>query len=220
MEEIIEYLKQLENPMKIGFDETKQIWTPPVAGGFDKNQIGYGLDMRYGPVAEILRLRKLREGKIYLTAEEEKHFREDYIRTYLGRIFNKNTATYCFSSKGFRVMTPKRKTIAFGLLYRGDGKKLWNKGNAIYDAFWHGSDEEFEQAVLDFYTPILPERVRNHNIFWNNKATGQRRVVKYAPRMIPSRFEINAPETLRNGGYMKRKLVKRNLSRNRYYNKY
>lgn len=218
MEEIIKYLQQLENPMKVGFDEHKQIWTPPTGKGFDKNQIGYGLDMRKGPVAEFLRLRKQREGRVYLTVDEEKKFREDYIRKDLNKIYTNNTTGFAPKSDGFHIMTPKRKAIAFGLLYRGDGKKLWNSGNPIYDTFWHGTDDEFEQAVINFYTPFLPERVRNHKAFWGNGSPHSRKPVEYSPKMkVSTRFEVEPPEMFSRGGLLKRKpTCRRLIHKNRY----
>ena len=219
MNRIIEYLKAIENPQRVGFNSKTRIWEQPTQGGFDRNQIGYGLDVKWGPLAKFLAERKRKTGRVYLTEDEETYFREKYIRGYLTDTFNRNTAHYSNpTGGGFGVMSERKKAIAYGLLYRGDGKKLWNSGNAIYQSFWNGTDADFEKAVIDYYSDILPERVRCHKLYWGEIPSSQVQMVDYSPSQSTSNYKILPPENFRRGGILgdkkevkRKKLIPRRL---------
>lgn len=171
---VMQYIRVMENPDSIGLQNG--IWTSPTLRGYDKNQIGYGLDKNTNKeLREFLEKNK----RDYLTEEEEINLRHNYVNGYLTDIWDRNT-------KG-RQFSEKKKAIAYGLLYHGYGKNLWNRrSNGIYDAFWNGTDDEFQNVVHSFYNGLHTERARNHLNFWNNASKIKPKPYQFNYTSIPS----------------------------------
>ncbi|MBO7337198.1 MAG: hypothetical protein J6U33_00965 [Paludibacteraceae bacterium] len=132
------------------------MWTQPKGKGFDKNQIGIGLDRNNKFVKRAIPDWEHAQ----LTAQKEREIRLRYIEE-LTRIYDK----YVDANLHF---SEKRKAIALGLMYHGMGPHLWtNHNDGLYESFWDGSDDDFENAVTKFYDGTFTERSQRHKAFWD-----------------------------------------------------
>lgn len=153
-----DYIKQLENPDAVGFDPNSQRWTTVNKKGYDPYQIGIGLDTRTNKhVADFLRRNK----RNWLSDSE--------MRALQNTSFNYFEGVLDRHSKGLNLSNNKR-AMALGLLYRGDGTKLWNNAHPLSQAFFNGTDKDFSNAIYNYYNSInLKRRADYHNKFWQGK---------------------------------------------------
>lgn len=150
-----EYIKALENPDNAGYDEKTDRWTPPTAKGFDKNQIGIGLDMRTNNAVRDFLMKTGRTNNPWLSQEEMVNLQNQSLQ-YFEDVLDKN-------AKGIKISDTKR-AIAVGLLYHGHGPNLWSNRGNLYSTFVRGSDQDFVNAVRDFYGSN--SRAQRHSQFW------------------------------------------------------
>lgn len=157
------YIEAIENPTREGYDTVNKIWRPPTKKGFDKNQIGIGLDLNNEHVKSFLKS-KGRLKDPWLTDSEMKELQGKIIGG-LETILNKHTKLSTPISDNKRVM-------AIGLMYHGFGPSLWNpngpKTSKVSNALFNGSDKEMVDAVSNLYNGTYTERYKNHSNFWNN----------------------------------------------------
>ena len=101
------YIKAIENPDKIGWNG--EVWVAPTLKGYDSNQRGYGIDIRYNTAAK-----KLTEGRKgqWLTDKEVTNLMNDHI-SYITGVAKKRI-------KDFDKFSPKKQAAILGMLYRGD----------------------------------------------------------------------------------------------------
>lgn len=154
---VAQYIRAIENPDSIGFREGK--WYQPTRRGYDSNNRGFGVDVRYNKDA-----RKLTEGRKgrWLSEEEERDLRNKHIGYSLD-ILGK------WTPKVVKKLSEVKQAMATGILYRGDGVGSIINNSVMRDAYWGGTDADFQQAVSDFYQQKrLSERARNHNTFLDN----------------------------------------------------
>lgn len=154
-----DYLKALENPDNVGYIPIIGIWVPPTdKAKYDTNQIGIGLDMKYNKDVSRFLQETGRTNKPYLTDQEMKdlqnkslEYYEDILDKYITDISN------------------TKRAIAIGLIYHGHGPKLWNpttvKQQRMSNALFKGTDQEFIDAVSDFYSGNT--RSQRHSSYWN-----------------------------------------------------
>jgi hypothetical protein len=71
---LTDYIKAIENPNKIGWNG--KVWTAPNLKGYDSNQRGYGIDIRYNDSAKALT--KNRKGQ-WLTDSEATNLMNDHL---------------------------------------------------------------------------------------------------------------------------------------------
>ena len=158
------YLEALENPTKEGFDERTQRWTPPKRKGFDPNQIGVGLDMYTNAKVRNFLRKNGRTNNPWLSHQEMLDLQNDSLLE-LEDILDRRTI-------GVKLSNTKR-AIAIGLLYHGFGPKLWNpngpKTQRLNRALFNGSDQDFINAVTDFYNGSYSERSKSHSNFWKER---------------------------------------------------
>lgn len=145
-----QYIRSIENPDSLGYRKGRWYASP-----YDANARGFGVD-----VAKNDRARKVAEGRIgkWLSEKEERDIRNDYIEELQGTIDRRHLI-------GARAipLSDRKRMVATGLLYRGDGI---NSDRKLSDAYYRGTDSEFEAAVKDYYIRKgLPERARLHDKF-------------------------------------------------------
>lgn len=149
-----QYIKELENPNLVGYDEQNDRWTSPPAGkGYDPNGIGIGLDKYTNTyVRDYLR----RHNKDWLSMDEMIQLQNKSFEWAEG-VLNRN-------AKNLKMSDVKR-AVAIGLIYHGHGKKLWNTSHSLHKALFNGSDKQFIDAVTEFYKGN--SRSTRHKNFWN-----------------------------------------------------
>ena len=60
-----------------------------------------------------------------------------------------------------------KKAMALGLLYRGDKLTTLFDNPTLRDAYYGGTDKDFEKAVADYYnSKNLKERAKLHTTTW------------------------------------------------------
>lgn len=155
---LMQYITAIENPDSIGYSPSSKQWKFPTdRKKYDINQIGIGLDRNNPEIQKILKT-----GRKTITEQEERDIRTKYINGYLTDVWNRNT-------KGLKI-SPKKKMIAYGLLYNSFGPRLWNNKDGLLDTMKHGTDEEFQQKVYEFYKNFkkrdLSTRANNHAKFF------------------------------------------------------
>ena len=105
-----------------------------------------------------------RTGSPWLSHQEMINLQNDSLLE-LENILNRHT-------KGIKLSNTKR-AIAIGLLYHGFGPKLWNpngpKTQRLNRALFNGSDQDFINAVTDFYNGTYSQRSKSHSNFWKGK---------------------------------------------------
>lgn len=153
-----QYIRAVENPDSAGYNAVNHRWYSPTLKGYDKNNRGFGIDVEQNDKAHALT--SGRKGQ-WLSEEEERNLRNQHIK-YAQDVIDKNTPAGSLSYG----MSPEMRATAAGVIYRGDGKKLWNQNNSLGKAYSTGDEQTFDKAVQDYYTKRnLHERVRNHQRF-------------------------------------------------------
>ena len=104
---ITDYIKSIENPDRIGWNG--KVWGAPTLKGYDANQRGYGIDIRYNNAAK--NLVKNRKGQ-WLTDKEVTDLMNQHLQYITGVAKRK--------IKGFNTFSPKKQAAILGMLYRGD----------------------------------------------------------------------------------------------------
>lgn len=158
------YLESIENPTREGYDESTQRWTPPKRKGFDPNQIGIGLDMNKNSRVKNFLRQHGRTNNPWLSHQEMLNLQNDTL-SELENILDRHT-------DGIKLSNIKR-AIAIGLLYHGYGPYLWKpngpRTQRLNETLFSGSDQDFINAVTDFYNGSYSERSRNHSNFWKGR---------------------------------------------------
>lgn len=104
----------------------------------------------------------------YLTEDEEVYFRNRKLDEML-RIYNNNVDENI-------QFSDNKLAMALAMMYHGYGPRLWSEhGDGLHNAFFNGSDYEFENAITSFYQKRHKERANNHKKFWD----ARRPVISY-----------------------------------------
>ena len=152
------YIRAIENPDSLGFRDGRWYRSP-----YDANARGFGIDVVKNKAAA--KAAKDREGK-WLTVNEERDLRNGYIGDLQDVIDRRH---YPFLRKD--GITDLKRTMATGLLYRGDGI---NQSQNLSEAYYNGTDSDFQEAVRQYYIEKgLPERARLHNEFIDSQASSR-----------------------------------------------
>lgn len=154
-----DYLKALENPNDAGYISILGfgIWTPPKESHLDSNQIGIGLDTKSNKdVVQYLK-QTGRTNNPQLTDQEMKDLQNKSLQ-YYEEVLDKYTKDL--------NMSDTKRAVAIGLIYHGHGPKLWDKNTKISKAFFNGTDNDFINAVTNFYGDNT--RAERHSTFWNS----------------------------------------------------
>lgn len=132
--DVVEYIKAIENPNKVGWNGKAWV-APPEGKGYDPNQRGYGIDVEYNVAAK-----KLTEGRPgrYITDQEN----DSLMRQHLDYV--RNVATRKID--GFNKLSPTRQGVILGMLYRGDSVKDIN--------IKEPNDYKFFDQVHDYYRKV------------------------------------------------------------------
>lgn len=159
---IAQYIRAIENPDSIGYRNGK--WYQSTRRGDDPNNRGFGVDIMYNKEAN--KLTENRKGR-WLTEEEERNLRNSHI-DYSNMILNKWTPKVIA-----QYPSENKQAVAAGMIYRGDGVKKIIKNPDLKDAYFSGSDEDFQNAVESYYKKKgLRERAKNHKNFMDNYTPG------------------------------------------------
>ena len=150
-----DYLKAVENPNSVGYNPDTNMWTTPKLRGFDPNQIGIGLDVKNNNIVRNYLKKTGRTKNPQLTQKEMEQLQDQSLQ-YFEDVFEKNT-------KGMNPSNTKR-AVAIGLLYHGHGPNLWNNKGNLYNVFVNGTDQDFIDAVSNFYGSN--SRALRHSQFW------------------------------------------------------
>ena len=104
--DVIEYIKAIENPNKVGWNGKAWV-APPKGQGYDPNQRGYGIDVEYNVAAK--KLTEGRPGRYITDQENDSLMRQhlDYVRDVANRKID-----------GFNKLSPTRQGVILGMLYR------------------------------------------------------------------------------------------------------
>lgn len=149
-------INYVENRDSVGFDKANKRWYFPTKRGFDKNQIGIGIDKKSGGSIQHL-LQKDANNKEYMQdsiAHVEKYKRIDEANRMVNNRLNKLQSDM---DTTFTISPTKRAVLLEGMYNRGAGntrKNEYNKKNAKYhswrNALIHGTDSAFieEQSKL------------------------------------------------------------------------
>ena len=132
--DVIEYIKAIENPNKVGWNGKAWV-APPKGKGYDPNQRGYGIDVEYNVAAK--RLTEGRPGRYITDQENDSLMRQhlDYVRDVANRKID-----------GFNKLSPTRQGVILGMLYRGDSVKDIN--------IKEPNDYKFFDQVHDYYRKV------------------------------------------------------------------
>ena len=132
--DVIEYIKAIENPNKVGWNGKAWV-APPEGQGYDPNQRGYGIDVEYNVAAK--KLTEGRPGRYITDQENDSLMRQhlDYVRDVANRKID-----------GFNKLSPTRQGVILGMLYRGDSVKDIN--------IKEPNDYKFFDQVHDYYRKV------------------------------------------------------------------
>lgn len=132
--DLIEYIKAIENPNKVGWNGKAWV-APPEGKGYDPNQRGYGIDVEYNVAAK--KLTEGRPGRYITDQENDSLMRQhlDYVRNVANRKID-----------GFNKLSPTRQGVILGMLYRGDSVKDIN--------IKEPNDYKFFDQVHDYYRKV------------------------------------------------------------------
>ena len=135
---------------------------------FDKNQIGIGIDIRPESNPYVQQFLKKDNNGIYLTGADEHRVRQHTIKEkddILNSLINNNDLNINLS--------PNKRAMALGLIYHGYGKFLFNPNgpdsNRLHNAFVNGTDQQFSDAIYNFYKTRHSDRAERHKTYWNGK---------------------------------------------------
>lgn len=154
-----QYIRAIENPDSIGYKNGK--WYQSLRKGDDINNRGFGVDVRYNKNA--LALTKGRSGN-WLSEKEERDLRDNQINYLIERL-DANTPPLA------KEPSEAKKAMAVGLLYRGDGIKAILNNESLRNAYYSGTDKDFENAIINYYrSKGLNERAKLHTNFMNEQS--------------------------------------------------
>lgn len=151
------YIREIENPDSIGYKNGR--WYKPASEDYDSNNRGFGIDVEYNNDAN--KLTRNREGQ-WLTEQEERNLRNKHIDYGLDRLN--------FWTPKILATPPSeaKQVMAEGMIYRGEGVKTILNNQKLRDAYYSGSDRDFQKAVSDHYKKKnLNERAARHDRFMN-----------------------------------------------------
>lgn len=150
-----QYIRAIENPDSIGFKDGR--WYKSTRKKDDPNNRGMGVDVVYNKAAaKVVRGRKDK----WLTEKEERDLRNAHIQD-MRRAQDDHYLRYLRNQD----LSEAKKIMGTGLLYRGDGI---NENQALSDAYYNGTDEDFQKAVDSYYrSKQLNERADRHTDFMN-----------------------------------------------------
>ena len=157
---ITDYIKSIENPDRIGWNG--KVWGAPTLKGYDANQRGYGIDIRYNNAAK--NLVKNRKGQ-WLTDKEVTDLMNQHLQYITGVAKRK--------IKGFNTFSPKKQAAILGMLYRGDSVQSNVNVN-------EPNDTKFLNAVHTYYkNKGLNQRMQNSiNFFSKYQKGGKMNVIE------------------------------------------
>lgn len=156
---IAQYIRAIENPDSLGYKDG--LWTGNSV--HDNRNRGFGIDIANNK--DAITLTRGRE-KQWLTEDEERNLRLSHL-DYNEDVLNKYLPPENLLSQ---PISEEKKAMALGMLYRGDGIQSIVKNPTISKAFFHGSTEDMQHAVSDYYKgKSLGVRADNHNKFFNSK---------------------------------------------------
>lgn len=182
------YIREIENPDSIGYRNGR--WYKPTNINFDFNNRGFGVDVENNN--DAVELTNGRDGK-WLTEQEEKDLRNRHIEYGLDRLN--------FWTPKILATPPSeaKQAMAEGMLYRGDGVKTIINDQKMRDAYYSGSDSDFQKLVSDHYKKKnLNERAVRHNKFMNNNKPKP----KHKPTFVKSWDEIGKNIKYDDGGQL------------------
>ena len=142
-----------ENPDSIGWDAKNRRWyAPPANKGYDTNQFGMGVDRNQTPGFNDL-VKKDKQGREYLTAEDERYLRF----LAIDRANKSANDRYAYAQKATETkgsVSPKHDAITVSAIYNlGPGhvaRTLFENTNVMKSLFDRNSDE-YQQAVHQQY---------------------------------------------------------------------
>jgi len=160
------YIRSLENPDSVGYDNKNKVWRQPKSKKFDVNQIGMGLDVRDATVAAYL-AKKGRTSNPYLTEQEERELR--------AQIYQLKKGVVDRTLKRHNVKTnAKDYAIMMGMAWQGDPMgKINTPGSVTRQAVQPLIDagKPIGQAAFNAYYSYpsnatrYSERIKSHNNF-------------------------------------------------------
>ena len=152
---LYDYIKAIENPDRIGWNEKRQIWEAPKLKGYDKNQRGYGIDTTTNKKA--VKLTAGRSGK-WITDKEMNDLMKDHIDYVLGVARRR--------IEGFDSFSPEKQAVTIGMMYRGDKPLSVAKRGLIN---FKDDDRKFIDSVANYYSRVgVGERGRSTKKFFDN----------------------------------------------------
>ena len=147
---LTDYIKAIENPNKIGWNG--KVWAAPTLEGYDKNQRGYGIDIKRN--IEARNLTKDRLGQ-WITEKEADTLMNNHLK-YIEGVAKRRI-------KGFDNFSKEKQAAILGMLYRGDSVQSNVNIN-------EPDDMKFLDSVHTYYkSKGLNERASNSENFFLNK---------------------------------------------------
>lgn len=186
----MDYIGQLENAKKVGLKDG--IWRPPTQPGYDKYQIGMGLDTRaeHNPIVYNYLKSKGRLNDPWLTESEEKDLRA---QTYATK---KNLVRRLAAQYGDGLSELGYSRIA-GMVWHGDpALKMRNQNTTTGSAFKRAAliNDNDLQSVFDAYYKYPANRVRYQDRYKNDVAwADQWNKTSQLVNSIKFKPEYNAP---------------------------
>ena len=147
---LTDYIKAIENPNKIGWNG--KVWAASTLEGYDKNQRGYGIDIKRN--IEARNLTKDRLGQ-WITEKEADTLMNNHLK-YIEGVAKRRI-------KGFDNFSKEKQAAILGMLYRGDSVQSNVNIN-------EPDDMKFLDSVHTYYkSKGLNERASNSENFFLNK---------------------------------------------------
>ena len=152
---LYDYIKAIENPDRIGWNEKRQVWEAPKLKGYDKNQRGYGIDTTTNKKA--VKLTAGRPGK-WITDKEMNDLMKDHI-DYVTGVARRRI-------EDFDSFSPEKRAVIVGMMYRGDKPLLVAQKGLIN---FKDDDRKFIDSVANYYSRVgVGERGRSTKKFFDN----------------------------------------------------
>lgn len=151
-----------ENPDSIGWDAKNRRWyAPPANKGYDTNQFGMGVDRNQTPGFDA-KVKKDKQGREYLTAEDERYLRF----LAIDRANKSANDRYAYAKKATgnkEYVSPKHDAITVSAIYNlgpGHVARTLFENTDVMKALFNRNSEAYQKAVHKKYK----EKDRNERI--------------------------------------------------------
>lgn len=166
IDDLMDYIELIENENHVGYDPKTNTWGKPDKKGYDKYNVGYGIDRNNN---EFL-MPEERDTSYRISNNRERTIRAKTIYK-LDKNYNNRLAEGIAMYPNAKQPSKYKQQLMYQALYKSPGTVAKNFKRHLSKSFMTGTDKEFENAILEMQSRTQRSTSPNRNIL----------ILKYSP---------------------------------------